>query len=284
MGINDGGSTPFDDDSDGLPDAPRPPHERPWRHPSEIGYADYRALPPPDIGRTGRGLVAFALITGCLLLVGLLIVVRPDDGRNNSTDIVRLSSSNLSIASISTGVSTGAGSAPLAVHITETPFLVTTRNAVDTAIDDRDHVEIQLANGDPATAHVVIGDERLVVLAIAEDVTPSQADLPFSFGVSNGQLVTVALTSGDASFVVEEFEVDTARGTMTLRSLTDSSAPDELVEGAPVVDRTGRFVGFVSVNNGRTLLVPADSAARLLERMISSDGGSDAMPPTPTTP
>lgn len=267
-GDDDFGTSPFDDASNtDLPVAPMPAHERAWRHPSELGYADFKALPPPDIGRTGRGLIAFAVVTGCLLLVGLLVVVRPDDGRNNSDDIVRLASSHMSIATIDST----AESSPLAVHIAGTPYLVTTRRAIDAGSDLT--VGLHLANGTPTTAQVIVYDRSVVILSLDPRVDLANISIPRTFEVSTGQLVTVALSSSGFSFVVDS--TSDSNDAVLLRSVDDDTHAESLVEGAPVVDQTGRLVGLVSMTSGHTTLIPIASIAELVGNLVS-DGGSDA--------
>ena len=68
---NDFGMGPDDTNpDDSYSPAPQPPHERMWRHPSEVGFAavSLQALTPIDIGRRGRGLVGFSCIAGTVLI------------------------------------------------------------------------------------------------------------------------------------------------------------------------------------------------------------------------
>lgn len=81
--------------------APLPPHERAWRHPSEIGFATVRSLDaePINIGRNGRRLVGIASLVGIVACVALVIALQPDSLRSDPHDVVALTNSRLRIAS-----------------------------------------------------------------------------------------------------------------------------------------------------------------------------------------
>lgn len=81
--------------------APVPPHERQWRHPSEIGFATMASIDaaPINIGRTGRGLVGFISITGVALSVVLVLSLQPTSHRSSHRDVVALTNSHLRVAS-----------------------------------------------------------------------------------------------------------------------------------------------------------------------------------------
>lgn len=289
MGINHGGPTPFHgdaDEGDDHPSAPAPLHERTWRHPSELGYADFKSLPTPDIGRTGRSLIVFAVVSGFVLLVGLLIVVRPDDGRRNTDDIVRLASANLSVATIDSRSAVTASASPLAVQIADSPYLVTTRQAIVTDDSDESPVDneitVRLANGDSATAHVLLRDERVAILSLESGAIITEISVPVTIEVSSGQVVTVALSSIGSSFIVDGYEVDeneidASPGSLILRRVDDATGNETIVEGAPVVDQTGRFVGLLSMTAGRVILIPVASAAELIRTAVNGDGDNDGM-------
>ena len=292
--MDHGGPTPFHGDAsegDDLPNAPTPPHERAWRHPSELGYAEFKSLPPPDIGRTGRGLIIVAAFGAFVLLIGLLIVVRPDDGRRNTDDIVRLASTNLSVATIDSSSAASTAESPMAVQIADSPYLVTTRQAIvsdDTGKSSADdEVSVRLANGDTATAHVVLHDERVAILSLESATIITEISVPMAIEVSSGQVVTVALSSIGSSFIVDDYEVDTsagsiAQGSVVLRRVDANGDNETVIEGAPVVDQTGRFVGFLSIAAGKVILIPVASAAALLHAAINGDDDNDGTQPDPS--
>lgn len=81
--------------------APVPPHERVWRHPSEIGFAAVTSIDsaPINIGRTGRSLIGFVAVAGVLLSVALVLALQPDSVHSDAHDVVALTNSRLRIAS-----------------------------------------------------------------------------------------------------------------------------------------------------------------------------------------
>lgn len=81
--------------------APLPPHERVWRHPSEIGFASVAAIDsrPINIGRNGRTLIGVVTIAGVVLCVALVLALQPDSLRSDPHDVVALANSRLRVAS-----------------------------------------------------------------------------------------------------------------------------------------------------------------------------------------
>ncbi len=81
--------------------APIPPHERTWRHPSEIGFATVSAIDtaPINIGRTGRSLIGFVTVSGVVLSIVVVMALRPDSLRSDPRDVVALTNSRLRVAS-----------------------------------------------------------------------------------------------------------------------------------------------------------------------------------------
>ncbi len=105
--------------------APLPPHERAWRHPSEIGFATVTSIDaePINIGRTGRSLIGFASVAGVVLSIALVLALQPDSVRSDTDDIVALTNSRLRVASFdysrtsADGTSTPSNSAPTSIPI-----------------------------------------------------------------------------------------------------------------------------------------------------------------------
>lgn len=81
--------------------APLPPHERVWRHPSEIGFASVTAIDsrPINIGRNGRTLIGVVTVAGVVLCVALVLALQPDSLRSDPHDVVALANSRLRVAS-----------------------------------------------------------------------------------------------------------------------------------------------------------------------------------------
>jgi hypothetical protein len=80
--VQDGWSDHSDDDeASPYPSAPIPPHEREWRHPSELGPVRLRADYGPSFG---RGVAITAGVVGVAVAVGIFQLVTPDRGPVNA--------------------------------------------------------------------------------------------------------------------------------------------------------------------------------------------------------
>ena len=124
VGENTSSSGP---DPDDFPPAPLPPHERAWRHPSEIGAAAGSGIESSTALRSvGRGVTAFSIASGVLVVIGLALLSRPVSGRSDTADAIRLSGANIELVSLDDSRS----DAPIAVMVEQGPLLVTTRAAV----------------------------------------------------------------------------------------------------------------------------------------------------------
>ena len=284
MGMNnDFGAGPDDaypDDSYGP--APQPPHERMWRHPSEVGFATVtlQALTPIDIGRRGRGLVGFSCIAGSILISGLLLVLIPRSGHQSTSDIVALTNADLHIAAVDSNLST---SAAMGIILFNNQILVTTV----AALGELETVSVQLPDHSNNTANLVhiFPNSGIAVLQIEQQFDPltflrtisRTSGINYSQGFTSGQVVTVLLEN-PRRLIIDE----TSHQTMiTLRS-GDGNAIDisAFAEGAPVVDQSGRLVGLCTQSNKVLGFIPIPS----IEKQISALSDSDdifSLQPTP---
>lgn len=64
-------------DDERYPRAPVPPHERTWRHPSEVGHAQWQRTEPPAV--IGRGLLTSVCVLGSLIAIGVMWAVLTTD-------------------------------------------------------------------------------------------------------------------------------------------------------------------------------------------------------------
>ena len=83
-----------------------------------------------------------------------------------------------------------------------------------------------------------------------------------------------------SSFIVDGYEIsenktDTAQSSLVLRQVDDESVDETVIEGAPVVDQTGRFIGLLSISAGKVILIPVTSAAELIRTAVTGDDGND---------
>jgi hypothetical protein len=270
------------DPDDSYSPAPQPPHERMWRHPSEVGFATValQALTPIDIGRRGRGLVGFSCVAGFILISGLLLVLIPRSGRQSTSDIVALTNSDLHVAAVDSNMST---SGAMGIILFDNQILVTTA----AALGERETVSVQLPDQSFNTANLVhiFPNSGIAVLQIEQQFDPvtflrtltRYNDIKFSQAFSSGQVVTVLLENPKL-LVVDETSHETM---ITLRS----SDGDELdisafAEGAPVVDQSGRLVGLCTHINKELGFIPIPS----IEKQISALSDGDdifSLQPTP---
>lgn len=272
-----------------YPPAPVPAHERPWRHPSEMGqYATQAwAVAEPPVA-LGRGLLVTTGMVGCALGVAILWLLVPAGGDAPSADVAgpnrpaasatrptqpdsadrdtgttgtasTIGSTFASLAPttvhpVTTAVSdagSGSGTLPgedppantvlvahdddapaVAVLLGDSPFLVTTANAVG----DLDQLELTFDGGGTGTATVVSVGESVAYLA-SDD--PSAAPVGFA------QLGAPA--AGDRVYALGDQVVSFAFGDPAPLG----EAPDDAIaEGTPVVDDRGALVGLCTHGDG----------------------------------
>ena len=284
MGMNnDFGAGPDDaypDDSYGP--APQPPHERMWRHPSEVGFATVtlQALTPIDIGRRGRGLVGFSCIAGFILISGLLLVLIPRSGHQSTSDIVALTNADLHVAAVDSHLS---ASTAMGIILFNNQILVTTV----AALGELETVSVQLPDHSNNTANLVhiFPNSGIAVLQIEQQFDPltflrtvsRTSGIKYSQGFTSGQVVTVLLENPRRLIIDETSD----QMMITLRSGDDNKIDiSTFAEGAPVVDQSGRLVGLCTQSNKVLGFIPIPS----IEKQISALSDSDdifSLQPTP---
>ena len=284
MGMdNDFGAGPDDaypDDSYGP--APQPPHERMWRHPSEVGFATVtlQALTPIDIGRRGRGLVGFSCIAGSILISGLLLVLIPRSGHQSTSDIVALTNADLHVAAVDSHLS---ASTAMGIILFNNQILVTTV----AALGELETVSVELPDHSNNTANLVhiFPNSGIAVLQIEQQFDPltflrtvsRTSGVKYSQGFTSGKVVTVLLENPKRLIIDETSD----QMMITLRSGDDNKIDiSAFAEGAPVVDQSGRLVGLCTQSNKVLGFIPIPS----IEKQISALSDSDdifSLHPTP---
>ena len=278
FGPNAGDSYP---DAEYTP-APQPPHERLWRHPSEVGFAAvaHEALTPIDIGRRGRGLVGFSCIAGAVLISGLLVILIPRADRQNTSDVVALTTRNLQVAAVDSNLET---SKAMGIILFNNQILVTTT----AALGELETVAVRLPNRSISTAHLVhvFPNNGIAVLRIEKPIDPlaflrtltRTSGIKYSKGFTSGQVVTVLLEN-PKRFVINEVS---QQAMITLR-MSDNSDFDiySFAEGAPVVDQSGRLVGLCTHSESELGFIPITSIEQQINTLIA-DGDIFSLQPTP---
>lgn len=268
-----------------------PPHERIWRHPSELGFAAVVASDsaPVNIGRTGRSLLGFSTVAGTLLLAALFVALQPTAPDPDADDVIALTNSELRIASfdppapVTIGISTdGPDSSPtgfddaVGIMLPDGNFLVTTLSA----IADVETVDVRLAGGRTVRARVVqtYPDLSVAVLSVSEQsstVVDPDIDavtvVPKGVTFDRGQLV-MALMDVPRQLRVSEPIDDVL---IALRS-PKMSASDlaRVSEGAPIVDKSGRLVGLCTHAAGVLGFIPFVQIEEELAKWISAGGAA----------
>ena len=271
---NDFGMGPDDTNpDDSYSPAPQPPHERMWRHPSEVGFAavSLQALTPIDIGRRGRGLVGFSCIAGTVLILGLLVILVPRAGRQSTSDVVALTNADLHVAAVESNLTT---SAAMGILLFNDQILVTTA----AALGELETVKVQLPDRSVNTANLVhiFPNSGIAVLQIEQQFDPvtflrtltRTSGIKYGQAFASGQVVTVLLEN-PKRLVVDQ---TSGQAMITLRS-SDSNEMDiwAYTEGAPVVDQSGRLIGLCTHIGAALGFIPIQSIEKQIRALSDGD-------------
>ena len=271
---NDFGMGPDDTNpDDSYSPAPQPPHERMWRHPSEVGFAavSLQALTPIDIGRRGRGLVGFSCIAGTVLILGLLVILIPRAGRQSTSDVVALTNADLHVAAVESNLTT---SAAMGILLFNDQILVTTA----AALGELETVNVQLPDRSVNTANLVhiFPHNGIAVLQIEQQFDQATflrtlaktSGIKYSQAFASGQVVTVLLENPQR-LVVDQ---TSGQAMITLRS-SDSNKMDiwAYTEGAPVVDQSGRLIGLCTHIGAALGFIPIQSIEKQIIALSDGD-------------
>jgi hypothetical protein len=271
---NDFGMGPDDTNpDDSYSPAPQPPHERMWRHPSEVGFAavSLQALTPIDIGRRGRGLVGFSCIAGTVLILGLLVILIPRAGRQSTSDVVALTNADLHVAAVESNLTT---SAAMGILLFNDQILVTTA----AALGELETVNVQLPDRSVNTANLVhiFPHNGIAVLQIEQQFDPvtflrtltRTSGIKYGQAFASGQVVTVLLENPQR-LVVDQ---TSGQAMITLRS-SDSNKMDiwAYTEGAPVVDQSGRLIGLCTHIGAALGFIPIQSIEKQIRALSDGD-------------
>lgn len=178
-----------DDDASGAgdyPPAPLPPHERTWRHPSEIGGASWAHTEPPLA--IGRGLLIATGAIGGLLSLAVLWAMLPSAGRGG--------------LSAPTVVTSTANDLPAAPVTARPDTLVAT--SIDTG-----RVPITTVRSAPTTAPV--GSDISPTTTLAEPLVTAGSE-----PLEQGPAEPVAVSIGDSLLVTTARAVPPGRSSITI--------------------------------------------------------------------
>lgn len=267
-----------------YPSAPTPPHERVWRHPSELGFAAAAAVDaePVNIGRTGRSLLGVSTVGATVLLAALFVALQPSSPDPDAQDVIALTNSELRIASfdhpgslaieISADVPRSDPMGPddaVGLLLPDGNFLITTMSA----IAEVDAIDVRLTGGQIVRARVVqtYPDLSVAVLSISERSTSSGPEIdvlsivPRGAEFVEGQLVMALVDVPRQLRVsgrIDDVLVALQSPTMSDREMSRVS------EGAPIVDKSGRLVGLCTHAGGVLGFIPFVDIEEALARWI----------------
>ena len=295
-----------DDDLGRYPAAPIPAHERTWRHPSEVGQAQWVQSEPPLV--IGRGLMATTGLVGCALGLAVVWLLVP-----GGLDQQPVAGPTVTRSVGAAGVATATVDPPLDL-ISPTTALARPTTTVPTTEAPSHTVTVQAsasASAAPATAVLLEGTGLLLTTAAAvreqrrvavEDASAVVHET--SVVGSSGDLVVLTTDApagspvdvvgfdaigradeGDSVVVLgaSPMRIDyPADGeAIELRKPTDAA---DIAEGAPVVDADGILVALCThdvASDGSTevRVVPiADVLASLLGGEPTDSTSSGSLP------
>lgn len=198
----------------------------------------------------GRGVVTFSMLLGIGVVSALLVMSRPTNGDADSRDVIRLSSDDIDVASLG---DSDDDEHPMAVLVDDGRLLITTSKAVG----DRRELSVRLTDGRVHAVEVVHVDHRasiaLLVLPTADD--RSLSTIPESQPVRIGQEVIVLTQTPHRLRVVSYGNDELLEWGLT------GINEDEVVEGAPVIDRSGRLVGISTHTSNGVAVIPIELVA-----------------------
>jgi hypothetical protein len=233
---------------------PLPPHERPWRHPSELGPPSHEPT-----STTGRVLIVTSA-TISLILIGLLaIAVTPDRSpppiaASSTIDELSPRSAPAAIASSSALTTTTRPSLPVVTPVGDEGWAVTTWEAIagetgwmDARLPSGEVVNVEVVGTDPAAGLVVVtlpASAETAGYELASD-RPEPSDTVY-VNASQPKVVTLV----DLAYL-------------------------EVEEATPVLDGAGALIGLCTGSDDGTTLMTVDT--------MPGDDGPDA-PVDSTTP
>ena len=246
---------------------PVPPHERSWRHPSELAAdetAELRAIEVPRSTRT------FALATGSLGLVALgvfVLVMTPSrDGAPiavSATTAAAVTSADAetaapTVAAIRRPVADVTGAA-LATPIGDGDYAVAVRSSVERSVDD-----------------------------LVQVVLPSGRTVAGSIVVENADTVLVHLTVNEPGHrIAERRPRDRDMVTVLASPPVDVAFSDvddlDVADGTAVVDAEGGLVGLCRRSDDGTKVLMVDDDLASMDDPGALDGPDDADEPGATT-
>jgi hypothetical protein len=207
---------------------PIPPHERTWRHPSELAAAERNAIRHTAVQRSTRG---FAIATGSigLVAVGILMIIVTPPAQDSPVAVSATTSPSTARelpARATAPVAARAVAQALATPIGDGRRALIT--APGATIRRGSELDVQLTNGPVVTAVVDATTAGVVVVSLASG--------------ANGH--AIASSQPDPDEIVTVLAEPPV--TIAFAALTTIDAE----EGTPVLDGDGELIGLCSQRHG----------------------------------
>lgn len=213
-------------DDSSYPAAPLPPHERAWRHPSEIGERTWIATEPPLV--IGRGLLTLTGAVGGILCLAVLWAMLPPTARRDVTALSTVTlqgDSSWVTFSVQTTIIGGGQTAPadstdipssaattLRILTRPTTVLVATTSGAAQQTTSTTGTD-PIANQSPAVAVALAGSDLVVTTALAAGAGDQIRISVAGGSVANGQVIAIDEASGlavvalDSALEIQSFEI-----------------------------------------------------------------------------
>lgn len=267
-------------EDEGYPDAPVPPHERAWRHPSEVGEATWQRSEPPLT--IGRGLLVTTGAIGGLLALAVLWAMLPTATGGGpqaiSTEPVRTTRQAISTVRDATSSSASA-TLTATTHSPTTTTRRTTEPSTTQVGTTRSSIATSSSDDDPTTA---------TPQPSSTDSTPDDGSLATTTGARPN---TTAATITQATI-----SVSSATGPTTAIAVAVAGVPVVLTTASAVRQssdtvtlnfddgRTAEATVAMTVNGIALLTTPDSSTAPATFKIASSPHDGDDVTLLGSTP
>lgn len=275
------------DDPDELPIAPLPPHERSWRHPSELARAEraVASVPPPPLDRIVAGI---ALGIAVALSIVLMVLVLPRTGGREDLPVAfksppttladRGSHAALGVASLDRLGRTyllPVGILPVDLFSPERRPLIAGDLFVSTshALDVDQTVSLPTQAGSLIPLEVTFHDDR-------SGLSLLRSSLPIRTPRAAIEVAPRPITAAGTTMVLHgRTEHRVKVGLRIASAAAESFVPVDVddvtknfVDAAPVTDIDGRLAGLFVHRDGAVGVVPVSAIVSFVERALQEPG------------
>lgn len=235
----------WDDDEPIYPPAPLPPHERTWRHPSEVGFvARQQQFVPPAPHRVPRLFLVGAGAVSVAAAAGLVMLLAPRSG----TSVIETSSQSITVAERS-GALVPPTDAPVTTSRHRPTTSVRGRHATTLGRSDRSLSTLMLSGAERVA--VAVGDGRHALTTAGSLQQDQTIDVLVSSGATvSARVITINETNNIAVLLLEQVMSSVAHQV----SYTAPGDGDHVRVGEDAADATVRVSDLgVHLDTGRAV-------------------------------